>query len=1577
MFAKQQFHPTWITKIVARIVVVVIVFTVLPFPPAFAAQVTADSLAGYWKLDETSGTSTVDSSGGGNTGTHQNTPTISSNVPSVSYTNARSLSFDRASSEYVTAGAVRTEGNAAFTYSVWINTTDSTNDYRTILSEGRSSNDAPTFHLQMPSDGDTDCTTDDSFKVFFRDNAATSTQMCSSLAYNDGAWHHIALVQYASNSREMFVDGTSVATNTATISTTTFDQVGIGALRLTTPSQYFNGNIDDVRIYSRALSRPEISELAAGNHTTAYWKGKAGSAFERQLSWSGSFVPDPYSRLIIRYATGSLTLTGAIKFAALTINTGAVLSLNGTGVTMNDAGTFTNYGTLALKNTETLTSLTVSTNKGLVMLMGTGSTTGLKTGNSYYDLAINDGLVGYLKFDETSGTRAVDASGYSNSGTLISGPTISTTVAPTNFLNTRSLDFDGTDDYVKIFDHSSLRIARQISFSAWIKPDSFEESNPYLKGIISKYNNPSANGPLLRLGDGTSGNRALAVFTVLKSGVEYQAASRTTLIAGQWYHIAGTYDGAKVRIFVNGIQENSTSLTGLIDTSTDYFAIGNDYVSDGATSNREFDGIIDDVRIYNRALSPGDIAGLAAGNQPSTAQGYVTQNAALDVNNNLSLNGGTLDVSASNYGITVGGSWLGNGGVFTSRQGTVTLDGTSSALQILSGGQRFNALTTNGAGATWTLADRLTATGTLSLTAGTLDVSTGNYAVRAGTVTQTSGSFTPRSGILVLTSPNSATATITTTLNTLQIEDPTEYGLVGYWKFDEGTNTGTILDSSGRNFTGVRHGTGAVWTGATLPNFAFDNAFAMQFNRKSDYVDLSGKIVSADLSNGFYTLSAWVYARSLVTWGTIFKNWADAVGTEGFVHFGLENATGVLSAYLAQSNGTTVGPAKMSSALPTGEWVHVVAVANGTNVYVYQNGVVGSTSVTYNGTLSVKTPTAIGAKLNDAATGISSGTHGAWNGFIDDVRIYNRALSAAEVRNLYSGYYADGDNSTSTFSLGSNLATRTLTILSGVLGGSTRALSLTGDWNNYSGTGGFVKGSSSVDLVGSSTQNVRGSTNFYNFEISTSAAQTVNFGSGTTQGISNAITLTGQNGALLTLSPITAAYEWFLNVDSTATQSVSYVTPSYSDAGSGAVIIANGGTNTNGSNNTNWQFTNPAVHFSLSSLTLSETSGSASLVIHLTGSSLLNVTVPYSVSGTATGTGTDFTLFTPSPIVFNAAETNSGIIVLFVNDSTIESNETIVLTLGTPTNASLGATGSSLTLTLTSDEIAAAASSSSTAVTSGSSGGGSHRGAAGPGGDSSAIKVQQARLILMQRFNLQMYHASAIAQEMQAPAPVGHEQSGRAPVIVMDEVKKGLQKIGQRRGRLVALVNAKEILYHDVVVTEWYAPYVASLIETNIAQGYRDAQGNLSGEFGVANPVTKAEVLKMALEGARKKLESKPPRNLSARNTWAAPYVGEAERMGLTTFPVDADVNIPATRGEVMQIMLEVMGLPVGKTPTGFLDVPSHHPFNKAISTAAFYGIAEGDTDASGNALNTFRPDDEINRAEVSKIIVLLQEILK
>jgi len=72
----------------------------------------------------------------------------------------------------------------------------------------------------------------------------------------DGKWHHVVLVQRASDDRELFIDGSSVATDTTSISTFSVTDGWIGGEA--SYGQYFNGKIDDVRIYDRALTESEI-----------------------------------------------------------------------------------------------------------------------------------------------------------------------------------------------------------------------------------------------------------------------------------------------------------------------------------------------------------------------------------------------------------------------------------------------------------------------------------------------------------------------------------------------------------------------------------------------------------------------------------------------------------------------------------------------------------------------------------------------------------------------------------------------------------------------------------------------------------------------------------------------------------------------------------------------------------------------------------------------------------------------------------------------------------------------------------------------------------------------------------------------------------------------------------------------------------------------------------------------------------------------------------------------------------------------------------------------------------------------
>jgi hypothetical protein len=145
-----------------------------------------------------------------------------------------------------------------------------------------------------------------------------------------------------------------------------------------------------------------------------------------------------------------------------------------------------------------------------------------------------------------------------------------------------SLSFDGVSGYVAVPDHANLRIPVNITLEAWLKPIS---ASGY-RGAAGKHN--------YEIGVEGIGSGFRAVFAFSRNSGSWFEVKSGELPFNQWYHIAGTYDGSNVRLFVNGTRIASTQTSGNIDQSTDSFRIGsteffNDY----------FQGSIDEVRLSN------------------------------------------------------------------------------------------------------------------------------------------------------------------------------------------------------------------------------------------------------------------------------------------------------------------------------------------------------------------------------------------------------------------------------------------------------------------------------------------------------------------------------------------------------------------------------------------------------------------------------------------------------------------------------------------------------------------------------------------------------------------------------------------------------------------------------------------------------------------------------------------------------------------------------------------------------------------------------------------------------------------
>jgi hypothetical protein len=191
------------------------------------------------------------------------------------------------------------------------------------------------------------------------------------------------------------------------------------------------------------------------------------------------------------------------------------------------------------------------------------------------------GLLGWWKLDEGSGTNAEDSSGNMLNGVLEGNPFwISGVVS-------NALQFDGAQDDLRISLGSSAP-TNAMTVSAWVK------GAPTATGIILERwsANSSAGSYQLSL---TNGHVELSLSLM---GQQVTLGGTTALVDTNWHHIAGTYDGTQMVVYMDGATNGSLSATGTIDVVAEPMLMG------------LFTGQMDDVRIYDRALSGEVIAAL-------------------------------------------------------------------------------------------------------------------------------------------------------------------------------------------------------------------------------------------------------------------------------------------------------------------------------------------------------------------------------------------------------------------------------------------------------------------------------------------------------------------------------------------------------------------------------------------------------------------------------------------------------------------------------------------------------------------------------------------------------------------------------------------------------------------------------------------------------------------------------------------------------------------------------------------------------------------------------------------------------
>ncbi|HZF18150.1 MAG TPA: LamG-like jellyroll fold domain-containing protein [Burkholderiales bacterium] len=244
------------------------------------------------------------------------------------------------------------------------------------------------------------------------------------------------------------------------------------------------------------------------------------------------------------------------------------------------------------------------------------------------------GLVAAYALNEGSGTTVADSSGNNNNGTL----SAATWTTAGKFGN--ALTFNGTSARVTVPNSTSLRLTNGMTLEAWVFPTGSLTSwrsvvdktvdGYYLMGSSDPNNRPAVGGTW------TSGNQNLI--------------APTALTLNAWTHLAATFDGATVKLYVNGTQVASQAQTTPLTATTGTLQIGAD------SYGEFFAGRIDEVRIYNRALSVTEIQtdmntplGGAADTTAPTAPGALSATAAGATQVNLAWTASTDNVAVTNY----------------------------------------------------------------------------------------------------------------------------------------------------------------------------------------------------------------------------------------------------------------------------------------------------------------------------------------------------------------------------------------------------------------------------------------------------------------------------------------------------------------------------------------------------------------------------------------------------------------------------------------------------------------------------------------------------------------------------------------------------------------------------------------------------------------------------------------------------------------------------------------------------------------------------------------------------------------
>ena len=235
---------------------------------------------GYWRLGETSGTNAVDVIGT-NDGTYTNTPTLGV-AGAITNDTDTAVTLASASSEYVTMGDVLDfERTATFSISAWFKTNTAAN--QAIVSKEEGTPAYAGYDLRVNSTGGI------TFNVSGDATGNILTMSTTANTFADDTWHFVMATYDGSSSPSgvtIYVDGASevLSTDVDTLSATTLNAAALSIGRRSDASLYFDGELDEVAVYARELTAPEICEIYFASLLTYTTVGGGAAQYSEVVS---------------------------------------------------------------------------------------------------------------------------------------------------------------------------------------------------------------------------------------------------------------------------------------------------------------------------------------------------------------------------------------------------------------------------------------------------------------------------------------------------------------------------------------------------------------------------------------------------------------------------------------------------------------------------------------------------------------------------------------------------------------------------------------------------------------------------------------------------------------------------------------------------------------------------------------------------------------------------------------------------------------------------------------------------------------------------------------------------------------------------------------------------------------------------------------------------------------------------------------------------------------------------------------------------------------------------------------------